>query len=159
MAIDRNILNSLALNSRWTRFLRFWPFCRHCTLSANMSSVTTHSPKEEKNEVLRLEGLVVQTRLTHVETTRYLVIDFHAGSISVYRKPPLSDELSSLQTTSQSLPSKFLSSVTPSPLKRYKSENGAFENLAHISRQHRHFVSGVWEPKFTVSSSVDWKLR
>ena len=51
-----------------------------------MSDVPTQKnevpPKAEQDEVLRLEGLVVQTRLTHVETTRYLVIDFNAGSIS-----------------------------------------------------------------------------
>lgn len=134
-----------------------------------MSYATTQTvevpPKvEQDNEALRLEGLVVQTRLTHIETTRYLVIDFNAGSISLYRKPPPTDGKYALHHTGQSLPSKVLSSFTPS-LVRSKSENGrtnsefAFNNLAHISREKRHLARGVWEPKFTVPSSVDWKLR
>lgn len=117
-----------------------------------------HPNAEQDNEVLRLEGLVVQTRLTHVETTRYLVVDFNAGSIALYRKPPPKHDLSTQQKQNKSLPSKLLSSVTPT-LMRSKSEDVACENLAHISRQQRHLPGGVWEPKFTASSLVDWKLR
>ncbi len=117
-----------------------------------------HPDAKQDNEVLRLEGLVVQTRLTHVETTRYLVIDFNAGSVSLYMKPPPKNDLIAQQKQNKSLPSKLLSSVTPS-LMRSKSEDVACENLAHISRQQRHFPRGVWEPKFTASSAVDWKLR
>ena len=120
-----------------------------------------------RNDELRLEGLVVEKRLTRVEKTRYLVIDFNAGSISVYKKPPPKDEFSAMQKRSRSVPSKFLSGVTSS-LARSSSDEGrgcgkahlTCENLAHISRQRRHFPGGgAWDPKFTVPASVDWKIR
>jgi len=113
--------------------------------------------------VLRLEGLVAEKRITRVETTRYLVIDFHSDSISVYGKPPPKDEFSA-KCKSKSVPKKLMSNVTAS-LKRSKSdERGGIknqltcENLAHISREARLPCSS-WDPKFTVSASVDWKIR
>lgn len=119
-----------------------------------------------RKEVLRLEGLVVEKRsLAGIEATRYLVIDFITGSISVYKKPPPKDEFSAMDKRSRSVPSKFLASVTPSSLSRSNSDEGGkkasvtCENLAHISRNPRHFASGAWDPKFTVSAAVDWKIR
>jgi len=115
-------------------------------------------------EVLRLEGLVVQKRMTRVETTRYLVIDFHNDSVSVYRKPPPEHQLPA-KVMSKSVPNQLMSSVTAS-LKRSKSdERGGgksqltSENLAHISRKAKQFSGVLWKPKFTVSASVDWKIR
>ena len=113
---------------------------------------------------LRLEGLVIQKRLTHVEATRYLVMDMNAGSISFYKKPPPKDD-DEMQQRSKSVPTKMLESMTPKSLKRSSSDEGGkkaqvtCENLAHISRTPRHFDEGVWEPKFSASSAIDWKIR
>lgn len=123
------------------------------------------SPAAGRNgSVLRLEGLVIQKRFTRVETTRYLVMDFNSGSISVYKRPPPKDEFHAMQNKrAKSVPSKFVSSVA-STLTRSSSDDGGCtgnvtcENLAHISKQQRHF-SGAWDPKFTVPSTVDWKIR
>lgn len=131
-------------------------------------------PTPRGSNDLRLEGLVVEKRLTRVEATRYLVIDFNAGSISVYKKPPPKDEFSAMQKRSKSSPaSKLISSVANSlTLTRSTSDEGGSsmtkstrghtvtcENLAHMSRKQRHFSGGAWDPKFTVPSSVDWKIR
>mmetsp|Transcript_26725 Transcript_26725/g.57465 ORF Transcript_26725/g.57465 Transcript_26725/m.57465 type:complete len:1125 (-) Transcript_26725:1193-4567(-) len=130
-------------------------------------STPTGPPRRRSNvgrkESLRLEGLIVEKRLAHVETTRYLVMDFKTGSISVYKKPPPKDEFSA-QKRSRSTPSKILSSVANSLTRSSSDEGGrkpqvTCENLAHISQKQRHFAGGDWDPKFTVSASVDWKLR
>lgn len=139
---------------------------RQRLLSIMDGSMRRQRRTDVRAQALRLEGLVVQKRLTRVETTRYLVIDFQAGSISMYKKPPPKDNF---QPTSRSLsaPQKIMSSVTSS-LSRSSSASCdgrggkgplTCENLAHMSRQARYLPSGDWDPKFTVPANVDWKLR
>lgn len=139
---------------------------RQRLLSIMDGSMRRQRRTDVRAQALRLEGLVVQKRLTRVETTRYLVIDFQAGSISMYKKPPPKDNF---QPTSRSLsaPQKIMSSVTSS-LSRSSSASCdgrggkgplTCENLAHMSRQARYLPSGEWDPKFTVPANVDWKLR
>jgi hypothetical protein len=116
------------------------------------------------NEALRLEGLVVEKRLGRVERTRYLVIDFNDGSISVYKSPPPSSDVTATQQRiqSRSLPSKLISSATSNFSMSLSTSNQGVrkaENLAHLSRQVRDFERGTWDPKFTVSSSMGWKIR
>ena len=125
-----------------------------------MNDGPTRPPRLRSNDALRLEGLVVQKRLGRVEKTCYLVIDFMAGSISVYKSPPPSSDQP--RSPSRSLPSKLLSSATPN-FSRSKSDSGEgvrkVSNLTHLSRQLRDFERGLWDPKFTVPSSMGWKIR
>jgi len=82
-----------------------------------------------------------------------------------------------MQMRGKSVPAKLISNVT-NTLSRASSDgdgNGVSmmgggggrgskthltcENLAHISKVPRHSVQGLWDPKFVVPSSVDWKIR
>jgi hypothetical protein len=115
------------------------------------------SPSQpQSNEPIRLEGLVVQNR-----RSRYLVIDFNAGSISVYKSPPPGSGVPATQGRSRSLPSRLVSSAKPNfSRSRSKSEGvNEADNLAHLSRELRDNESGIWEPTFTVPSSIGWKIR
>ena len=128
------------------------------------------SRRASAREPLRLEGLVVQKRMANVERTRYLVIDFKAGSISLYKRPPPKSEFSarsSLTKQSGAIGSAVkLAAKKKSFLGKNSSEKNdslksevAFENLAHISRKNNYFGGGTWDPKWTIPSSVDWKFR
>jgi hypothetical protein len=125
---------------------------------ATMKDDPTRPPRLRSNEALRLEGLILQKRLGLVERTCYLVIDFRAGSISVYKSPPPSSDQQ--HSSSRSLPSKILSSANFSRSKSDSDEGvRKVSNLTHLSRQLRDFESGLWDPTFTVPSSIGWKIR
>jgi hypothetical protein len=125
-----------------------------------MNDDPTRPPRLRSNEALRLEGLVVHKRLGLVERTRYLVIDFRVGSISIFKSPPPSSDQQ--RSSSRSLPSKILSSGS-SNFSRSKSDSDEgvrkVSNLTHLSRQLRDFESGLWDPTVTVPSSMGWKIR
>ena len=98
----------------------------------------------------RLEGLAVQKRLGHVEMTRYLVLDFNAGSLAVHRTPPPAD-LTASGTRRRRNPLRLRAHCRAADL--------TAANLAHVSRQPRNLAFGVWDPKFTAPANVDWKIR
>jgi len=115
-----------------------------------------------KTNDLRLEGIVIQKRLTRAEATRYLVMDMNAGSIAVYKNPPPKDDgLSGMDQRSKSMPAKILNSVSPRSFKRSTSDEGGkksqsmYENLAHLSREPRYF-SDPSNKKFKAVSGVTW---
>ncbi|KAL7551869.1 hypothetical protein ACHAWF_015087 [Thalassiosira exigua] len=120
-------------------------------------------PSLDADEALRLEGVVVQKRMSKLETTRYLVIDFNSGAISMYRKPPPKD--GSAMAKRRSAPMNLISTLTSSlPLSRSSSDGAGCkdltcENLAHMSRNSRQFARGEWDPKFHIPPSVKWQLR
>ena len=110
---------------------------------------------------LRLEGIVIQKRLTRAEATRYLVMDMNAGSIAVYKNPPPKDDgFGGMDQRSKSMPAKILNSVSPRSLKRSTSDEGGkkshsmYENLAHLSREPRYFSEN--NKKLKAVSGVTW---
>jgi hypothetical protein len=117
--------------------------------------------RPQSKEPIRLEGLVVQKHLGRVERSRYLVIDFNAGSISVYKSPPPSSDVSATRERSLSLPSRLISSARPNFSRSRSTSEGVKEadHLAHLSHESRDCERGIWEPKFTVPSSIGWKIR
>ena len=114
--------------------------------------------RHPSSNTLRLEGIVVQKRLTHVETTRYLVLDFLTGSISVYKKPPPKDDFAATQSQSvrASTSSKLMSSLkrSVSDSDTPNKSNVTCEHLAHLVRKPRIVVDDSWEPKFTVPGKM-----
>ena len=115
-----------------------------------------------KTNDLRLEGIVIQKRLTRAEATRYLVMDMNAGSIAVYKKPPPKDDgFGGMDQRSKSMPAKILNSVSPRSFKRSTSDEGGkksqsmYENLAHLSREPRYF-SDPNNKKLKAVSGVTW---
>ena len=115
-----------------------------------------------KTNDLRLEGIVIQKRLTRAEATRYLVMDMNAGSIAVYKNPPPKDDgFGGMDQRSKSMPAKILNSVSPRSFKRSTSDEGGkksqsmYENLAHLSREPRYF-SDPNNKKLKAVSGVTW---
>lgn len=136
---------------------------------------------EAPREPLRVEGLVVSKRLTSAEATRYLVIDFNTGALSVYKKPPPKYEPQSkvlkrtlvssrvLSRASNQNISKAVSSRSKDLVKsssfgssdeddpENENSSGKADDMTHVCREERKFARGViWRPEFT---ELDWKIR
>lgn len=124
------------------------------------------SRRGDYGDHLRFEGLVFQKRVAKVEKTRYLAIDLKSNSISLYKRPPpkksgpvTASIVNRTVSTSGSQDNVDGSSGNVSLGGEEEKSQAVLANLAHISRENYYSQDGTWEPKWTIPSSVDWKIR
>lgn len=139
-------------------------------MSSRNKSSTPRAPNQSRHgdygDHLRFEGLVFQKRVAKVEKTRYLSIDLKSGSISLYKRPPpKKSELASASIVNEIVSTRASrdnvngSGGNVSGGGGEEKSQAVFANLGHISRENYYSRDGTWEPKWTIPSSVDWKIR